>query len=272
VEWECSFGPTLELFDTATGKSHFALSDPTIDNRFLAWQPDGNSIYLKIGTLSVPQTIRVDAFTGKALELPFSAFLYDLTVSPDSQSLLYSLTNGIGFGSETWLAGPDGQNPSQLLVDAAQIIALAQYSPDGRQLAFIKIPDDQSIAPAGELWIMDASGFQPTRLAAADAGRGFPPVWSPDGSKIAFVGRSLAADPDSLNISVYHLANAALDVVPARVSTTPVWSPDGNSLVFSGLAPAAAGGDKISIWLYEISSKQLTTLESAACCAGWIRK
>ena len=267
VEWDCSFGPAVELFDTASGQSHFALSDPTIDSRFLAWQPDGSAIYLKIGTLSVPQTLRVNAETGKALELPISPFAYDLTASPDGKRILYSLTKGIGFGSETWLAGPDGQNPSQLLVDSANIIALATYSPDGSQVATIRFPDNQKETPPGELWVMDAQGFASRKLAEADAGRGFAPVWSPDGSKIAFVGRK----PDALTLEIYDLKTSKLSMVPSTPGTQPAWAPDGSAITFSDAPQNNPGSDTINVWFYEISSGQVSKLVGGACCAGWIR-
>jgi len=279
VEWECSFGPAVELFDTASGESHFALSDPTIDSRFLAWQPDGKKMYLKIGTLSIPQTLRIDAATSQATELSISPFAYDLADSPDGKRILYSLTKGIGFGSETWLAGPDGQNPSQLLVDASNITALAQYAPDGSQIAYIKFPDNQNTTPPGELWLMDANGFDSRKLATADAGRGFAPVWSPDGAKIAFIGRDKPEDPASLNLSIYDLRLAKLVTVPFVPGTPPAWSPDSTVIAFSSKTPLIAaiatplgsGNDTINLWLYDISSGQVKKLVSAACCAGWIR-
>ena len=271
VEWECSFGPVVELFDTSSGESRFALSDPTIDSRFLAWKPDGNALYLKIGTLSVPQTLRVDAATGQATELPISPFAYDLTSSPDGKSLVFSLSKGIGFGSETWISGPEGQNPSQLLVDPANITALLQFSPDGRQLAYIKIPDNQASTPPGELWLMYAGGFNGRKLADADAGRGFFPVWSPDGSKIAFIGRDQPDNPDALNLSIYDLAQAKVIKLRARPDTQPTWSPDSNFVSLSSLNPLSAGGDKIAIWLYGIPSGLANRLVTGACCAGWIR-
>lgn len=271
IEWECSFGPTLELFDTASGESHFALSDPTIDSRFLTWQPDGRSLYLKIGTLSVPQTLRVDAATSKATELPLSPFTYDLTGSPDGKRVLYSLTKGVGFGSETWLAGPDGQNPSQLLVDAENITALTQYAPDGSQIAYIKFPDNQNATSPGELWLMDANGFNSHKLANADAGRGFSPIWSPDGAKIAFIGRNPPEEPYSINLSIYDIHQAKLVTVQVAPNTQPAWSPDGTLVAFSSVTLLNTGGDKMSVWFYKISNEHVNKQISGACCAGWIR-
>jgi hypothetical protein len=266
VEWECASGPVVELFDTASGESHFAISDQTIDSHFLAWYPNGYSLYLKIGTLNIPQTLRVDAATGKATELLLSAFVYDLTVSSDGKRVLYSLTMGIGFGSETWLAGPNGENPSQLMVDAQNIIALAQYSPDGRQIAYIRFPDNQEPAPPGELWVMDSAGLNAHKLATADAGRGFSAAWSPSSDKIAFVGRNVPTDEKSINISIYDIqTSVATSVSPLSSvvgSVAPVWSPKGASIAWS---------DTMNVWFYEVSSGQTVKQVPDACCAGWIQ-
>jgi Tol biopolymer transport system component len=266
VEWECASGPVVELFDTASGEAHFAISDQTIDSHFLAWYPDGYSLYMKIGTLNIPQTLRVDAATGKATELLLSAFVYDLTASPDGKRVLYSLTKGIGFGSETWLAGPNGENPSQLMVDAQNIIALAQYSPDGRQIAYISFPDNQEPAPPGELWVMDSAGLNAHKLATADAGRGFSAAWSPASDKIAFIARDIPTDEKSINISIYDMqtsVSVSVSSLSSAVgSVAPVWSPDGEYIAWS---------DTMNVWFYEVSSGQTVKQVASACCVGWIR-
>lgn len=270
IEWECSFGPAVELLDAASGKTRFALANPSIDSRFLAWQPDGSAIYLKIGTLSVPQTLRIDVESGQALELPVSPFAYDLTVSPVTKKILYSLTKGIGFGSETWLAGPDGQNPSQLLLEPASIIALAQYSPDGSQLAYIKFPDNQVSTPTGELWLMNSDGSHQRRLASADAGRGLAPTWSPDGDRIAFPAPGPENEPALVNLTIIDLPTMKLTNISPS-GTQPAWSPDGKMISFSSAAPINALGDTIYLDLFDIASGKITRLANGTCCAGWIR-
>jgi len=266
VEWDCPSGPRVGLLESSSGRMRFALEDQTIDNRLLAWHPDGRSLYLKIGMLSYPQTLRVAVETLKATELPVPGFVYDLTVSPDGAQVLYSLSNGIGFGSETWLGAENAANASQLLLEPQSITALAQFSPDGSQIAYIKMPDSQEQYPAGELWIMNSDGSNARFAAITDAGRGFPPVWSPGGDKIAFVGRNDPADDQALNLSIYDLASASLVTEHYSLITVPVWSPDGAFLTFS-----ARENDTIAVWLYEIGAQKAEIIAQNACCAGWIR-
>ncbi len=280
IEWDCPSGLRVQLLDTASRATRFALRDPTLDNRLLAWHPAGRALYLKVGTLSNPQTVRLEVDTGQATDLNLPGFLYDLAPSPDGARLLYSLSNGIGFGSETWLGAENAQNASQLLVEPASILALAQFSPDGRQIAYIKMPDSTAQYPPGELWIMASDGSQAHFVAQADAGRGFGPAWSPRGDQIAFVSRRNPAanqsqgtqgldDPAeaaSLALSLYTLADASLRVWPAALLKPPAWSPEGTLLVFTALE-----NDTMTVWQLEIATQRAEKLYTAACCAGWLR-
>jgi Tol biopolymer transport system component len=105
------------------------------------------------------------------------------------------------------------------------------WSPDGRQIAFV--PG----APVGGLWVMQANGAKPHRIAA---GKGDPlfPSWSADGRWIVFAD---LGSPTSEKHDIYvvrangtglkRLTTAAAD------ESNPAWAPDGSEIVY------ARGGD-----------------------------
>jgi hypothetical protein len=259
LEWECESGPRVQMIDIRAKTSAFLLGDPALDNRFLAWNPDGTAVYLKAGMLSSPQVLRAAVDSRSVVVLPASPYTYDLTVAPDG-TVLYAASAGLGYGSEVWQLG----NPSRrFLSDAENILGLFRYAPDGKHLAYIRLPDSQEEFPAGELWVRDADGKNPLLAATADAGRGMPPVWSPGGDQIAFVGRNRPADP-STNLSIYTLDTGALLTLAFAPVMPPVWEPDG--LYFT-----QAENDTMTVWYYDTASGQARPVVSGACCAGWIR-
>jgi hypothetical protein len=74
--------------------------------------------------------------------------------------------------------------------------------------------------PAGsspfEIYVMDADGSNPTRVTTG-SGLKFFPVWSPDGTRIAFNG-NLEAEPG--DFEVYHV-DAVDGSDPVRVTNSP---------------------------------------------------
>src|SRR5438105_1808971 len=99
-------------------------------------------------------------------------------------------------------------------------VAITAIVADG-QIAFTSIRDGNR-----EIYLMHADGTGQVNLtnnAADDEG----PVWSPDGTKIAF-------DDDNeiyvINADGSGLRNITND--PAHFDGTPVWSPDGSKIVF----------------------------------------
>ncbi len=275
VELLCGDQARVEIFDTQTGKTFIPVEET--DSRFLAWTPDGRQIYLKADTLGNPKTLRVSAPDGRVETLAFPATLYDLAVLPDGQSVLYSTTQGIGFGSEAWLTDANGKSLRRVFADPQGIVAYLRPSPDGKQVAFVLFPDSQVPFPNGELWVMNVDGSNPRKLAAADAGHGYAPAWSQDGTQIAFVVRENAADPQveqsaaALISNVYRIEVQGGALVPVTQFTdaiveSPVWSPDGSSIAFNVIR-----NGKIQASAYEMDSAAVTPLgNDFSCCAVWL--
>lgn len=113
------------------------------------------------------------------------------------------------------------------------------WSPDGKKIAFVS---SRAGAGRSEIWVMNADGTNPVRLTvnpqfAVDLGgpvygKDFGPVWSPDGTKIAFWTTRL-----DLGNSEIYVMNAD-GTNPTRLTNNtandsdPVWSPDGKRIAF----------------------------------------
>jgi dipeptidyl aminopeptidase/acylaminoacyl peptidase len=112
-----------------------------------------------------------------------------------------------------------------------------QISPDGSRVVYERRGMDiMKDGKTSRLWLMSADGQQHYKLTDQDINESSP-VWSPDGSRIAFTS---SAKGNGLEIFVYWLAQnrlarlTQLESSPSGMS----WSPDGKHLAFSMKVPA----------------------------------
>ena len=282
MELNCPNGPTVLILDTDTGATTQPISDS--DSHFLAWTPDGKAAYLKVDSLGKPHIARV-ATDGKKEMIPVNEFTYDLTPDPINPRFTFTFSRGLGQGSELWVAAWDGKIVHPLYADRSNYISFARYSPDGDQIAFIKIPDTQTPFMVGELWVIPsistqgADGSTARKLADADAGHGYAANWSPDGKKIAFVVREnpqdISADQSSealiSNIYIVDVSSGALTQVThlkAGRAETPLWSPDGNTLAFNMVI-----NDRMTVQIEDLRTGEIRPLDTApTCCLVWIQR
>jgi hypothetical protein len=276
VELSCPNGQAVLYLDTVTGA--ITQPSPNTDSHFLAWQSHGPAAYLKVDSFTNPRIVRASS-DGSQKILSISEFTYDLAARPDSREYTFTFSRGLGYGSELYLAEDDGRAAQLLYSDPFNYLAFARFSPDGRQIAFIKIPDLQTPFTVGELWVMDADGSNARKLADADAGHGYAANWSPDGTRIAFVVRENPEDKNANQLSEVLISNIYLVEVESgeviRVTDfeegraeTPHWSPDGNTLAFTAVADG-----RMTVFLADLASGEVRPLVSGpACCPAWMRK
>jgi Tol biopolymer transport system component len=276
IELNCPNGQTVLFLDAKTA----SVPQPVIntDSHFLAWTPDGKAAYLKVDSLGDARVVR--AYTDSSQDfIPITEFTYDLAPSANEAEFTFTFSRGLGQGSELWLAKHDGRIVQQLYADQFNYISFARWSPDGKQIAFIKIPDTQTPFTVGELWVVDAAGPNARKLADADAGHGYAANWSPDGKKIAFVLRENPEDENANRLSEALISNiytvetesGKLNQVTkfdnARVEA-PFWSPDGNTLAFTMVL-----NGRMQVQIAEtLTGETRSLLPESTCCPAWLRK
>lgn len=276
VELNCPNGQTVLFLNLETE----SVSQPVTssDSHFLAWTSDGKSAYLKVDSLGSPQIIR--AYTdGKRDVLAVNEFTYDLSAKPDSHDFTFTFSRGLGYGSELYFAQSDGKISKLLYADQYNYISYARFSPDGKQIAFIKTPDTQTPFTVGELWIVDIDGSNARKLTDTDSGHGYAANWSPDGMKVAYVVRENPDDENAdrssealiSNIYVIDVENGELTQITYYTeerAETPYWSPQGNTLGFNVVL-----NGRITVHIADIESGEIMPLEAGStCCPAWMRK
>jgi Tol biopolymer transport system component len=193
---------------------------------------------------------------------------FDPTYARDGSKIAFSSlralngsdSNNTNFTSNIWVMNADGSSPVPLtkLTAAGSIIPV--WSPDGSKIAFLSPraldgSDSINTNPTSNVWVMnaDGSGQTPlTRLTATSA-FSFAPVWSPDGSKIAFESSRALDGSDSANtnqtFNIWVMNADGSGQTPltrltatSAISLTPVWSPDGSKIAYVS-ARALEGSD-----------------------------
>ena len=213
----------------------------TSDDRDPVWSPDGWNIaftsnregnYLSLVT-EVDRTGQkqlADTVTGAPVW------------SPGGERIAFSCCEGyLGY---IWVVDIDGRGfPRRLDATAGTDWADDPvWSPDGTRIALTRYvrAEEESIA-VEEIFLIDADGTNLTQITNTEGGAygASRPVWSPDGSRVAFIRfRDLDPAPTVSNVDTELLVVNADGTGQRIVADTdgddhnPVWSPDGTRIAF----------------------------------------
>jgi Tol biopolymer transport system component len=165
---------SLHILDVASGADRTL----AVPSRSLAWSPDGARIAFGYG--HELYTVRADG----SHETPLTAVDSDVqnpSWSPDGTTLVFDGGYGI------YSVGADGTGP-RLLVSGVlgNGPGTPSWSPDGRRILYFNTPLVAG-GYAAEVWVMRPDGSHRRRLfhTGCCIGVWSPPLWSPDGKKIA---------------------------------------------------------------------------------------
>jgi serine/threonine protein kinase len=194
---------------------------------------------------------------------------------PPSRSRAWIYTTAgiaiVTLGAFATLRSRPSETPAQtytfrrITSDTASNVA-PTLSPDGKVIAY---SSDRSQSGAADIWIQQVAGGEPVRLTSS-LGLCHSPVFSPDGSRIAFHGgpdargiyvvstfggearriadgRNPSFSPDGSQVSYMGSTNDRIMLIPAMggtprelplkhgVNGRPQWLPDGKRLLFLGV-------------------------------------
>ena len=126
-----------------------------------------------------------------------------------------------------------------------QWVADPQISPDGRSIAYVRMSMDiKTDRPRGVVWLTGIDGKHARPLSGAD--NSSRPRWSPDGTRIAYLG---VGSDGSKQLFVYW-ADGAVTAAISHFTETPsslAWSPDSRWLAFTMPVPAERKPLKVDI-------------------------
>ena len=169
---------------------------------------------------------------GGILAIAVSLFVGSVSASASGKAAMK--TNGlIAFdnqtSNQTWVMNPNGRSRHLFI----QYGVMPNWSSNGKKLAYVGSyldPKTDNYEP--RLYVMNANRSRrhrlPITLGVSD------PAWSPDGTKIAFVGGDGSAGPPAGG-SIY-LVNAngssLRRLTTSNSDSTPTWSPDEKTIAY----------------------------------------
>ena len=259
-----------------------------------SWKRSSSVSYLPTGAGLYTMAADGSELTN-AVPVPKNIALFPPVWSPDGKYLAFLVTEGqrVRFGKVLYVVRLDESELARIATSASVQPA---WSPDGRFLAFVKTeeprgiytvrPDGTDMQKVMELnrptihvsWSPDGSAFlvisdefelfviQPDGKGVHKMSLGFEPehtgrtiaAWSPNGSRIAYIGERPDEDSRRQKIGLYTMAADGSDVrqpaVPSSIVfalNSPVWSPEGESLMLEGYE----GGTSPASYIYSVSTE-----------------
>ena len=239
----------------ATGGTPVRLTTSRKGDSSPRWSPDGRRIAFISSREERPQLHAISPFGGEADRLmEHKGAIRQFAWAPDGASIAVIADPEPTAEQERRIKEKDdaivvdtnytfarlfvldvGTGKARLLPVGDRVVTDAQWSPDGRQIAYVTTPtpraDDGS---QSDIWVIPAGGGTP-RLLLDNPGPDNAPRWSPDGRQIAFTTAARSDVRQSRLAVIGAEGGTPRTVAPAfpYSAGAPAWSADGATLYFS---------------------------------------
>ena len=126
------------------------------------------------------------------------------------------------------------------------------WSPAGDKIVFTShsVTDNDTNSVTAEIYVMNADGNGKLKRLTSNSEEERAPVWSPDGKRIAYIGRKGGADFEIcvMNADGSNQVQLTNNLI---ADLTCSWSPDGKQIIFH--RPIAKGAGGFQLWLINSS-------------------
>jgi Tol biopolymer transport system component/DNA-binding winged helix-turn-helix (wHTH) protein len=187
-------------------------------------------------------------------------------ISPDGEKVAYSWNGGEGRAEHLYVQLIDGSEPLRLTNENRRDYSPA-WSPDGRQIAFLREIREPGQAGFSEIRAISALGGKETRLGTAAVRFEVGPLfvsgldWSPDGNYLVFSDKESTDEREgvfllSIQTGEKRRLSAPPPAGPPVRDHQPAFSPDGSTVAF------VRGGSttKYQILLHDLEGKEARLL------------
>ena len=220
-------GP-LSVIPLTGGPMSFGNASPAGDNKNV-WA---------IGVQPAAEAVKYDSAKKAFASLVGGVSATDLDFSSDGKWVTYvSIPE-----SSLWRSRVDGSEALQL-TSPPEAAALPHWSPDGKQIAYVRLQPGQ----LSKIAIVSASGGSAQELLPENRNQN-DANWSRDGNRIMF--GNAAHDVEGLKIRIVDLKTHKTETIPGSDGLfSPRWSPDGRYI-------AALSPDFTTVMLFDFDSRK----------------